>query len=70
MTIDLLDLEVVLDYDVEKVHTESGSYFRVHWKSIKAISQDDDARLCDMVEILPLLHRDQITEIEAKLGYE
>ena len=63
MTIDLLDLEVVLDYDIE--HTPVGKI--VHWKSIKACSQADDGKLCDMIEILPILHHNQIEEIEEKI---
>jgi len=63
MTINLLDLEVVLDYDIEHVAGQK----IVHWKSIKACSQADDGKLCDMVNILPILHHNQIEEIEEKI---
>lgn len=63
MTINLLDLEVVLDYTIEKI----GSDKIIHWHSIKACSQADDGKLCDMVEILPILHHNQIEEIEEKI---
>lgn len=63
MTINLLDLEVVLDYTIEKI----GSEKIIHWHSIKACSQADDGKLCDMVEILPILHHNQIEEIEEKI---
>ena len=63
MTINLLDLEVVLDYTIETI----GSEKTIHWNSIKACSQADDGKLCDMVEILPILHHNQIEEIEEKI---
>lgn len=63
MTINLLDLEVVLDYTIETI----GSDKIIHWHSIKACSQADDGKLCDMVEILPILHHNQIEEIEEKI---
>jgi hypothetical protein len=62
MTINLLDLEVVLDYTVQT----TGGVKTIHWKSIKACSQADDGKLCDMVNILPILHHNQIEEIEEK----
>ncbi len=63
MTINLLDLEVVLDYDIQTI----GGVKTIHWHSIKACSQADDGKLCDMVEILPILHHNQIEEIEEKI---
>ena len=63
MTINLLDLEVVLDYTIETI----GSDKIIHWHSIKACSQADEAKVDDMIEILPILHHNQISEIEEKI---
>ena len=63
MTINLLDLEVVLDYDIQTI----GGVKTIHWKSIKACSQADDGKLCDMIEILPILHHNQIEEKKKKI---
>lgn len=63
MTINLLDLEVVLDYTIQ---TAAGEKI-IHWKSIKACSQADEAKVEDMIEILPILHHNQIEEIEEKI---
>ena len=63
MKINLLDLEVVLDYDIQTI----GGVKTIHWHSIKACSQADEAKVDDMIEILPILHHNQISEIEEKI---
>ena len=67
MTINIENLELILDYTIDKITDERGTYKSVSFKSIKAISQNPEAKLCDSVEILGLLHPDQLTEIEEKI---
>ena len=67
MTINIENLELILDYTVDKITDERGTYKSVSFKSRKAISQNPEAKLCDSVEILPLLDPDQLTEIEEQI---
>lgn len=62
-----LELEVLVDYKVEWVRDESGEHPSLLFESVKAFSNKVDAKLCDMVDITNLLHRDELADLEEKI---
>lgn len=67
MTINIENLEIIPYYSIEWVTDETGKHPIINWQSIHAISQYEDAKVFHTIDILPLLSRDQITEIEEKI---
>lgn len=67
MTINIEHLEIIPVYSIEWITDETGKHPVINWLAIHALSQYEDATVFHIIDILPLLSRDQITEIEEKI---